>query len=80
MNNGLTVVMVPSVPKPLAAMVSPDSETYLGLLIMAAFWALFSGACVVACSQAGQRTASGVWASSFGTASLVAAYCFGMLL
>ena len=35
MNNGLTVVMVPSVPKPLAALVSPESETYLGLLIMA---------------------------------------------
>jgi hypothetical protein len=47
---------------------------------MTIFWALFSGACVVATSHAGQRTASGVWASFFGAASLVAAYCFGMLL
>jgi hypothetical protein len=59
---------------------STQEEFYLGVLVMTIFWALFSGACVVACSQAGQRTASGVWASSFGAASLVAAYCFGMLL
>jgi hypothetical protein len=49
-------------------------ETYLGLLIMAVFWAIFSGACV----HERQRTAS--WASSFLAASLVAAYCFGRLL
>ena len=61
-------------------MMSTQEEFYLGLLVMTIFWALFSGACVVATSQAGQRTASGVWASSFGAASLVAAYCFGMLL
>ena len=59
---------------------STQEEVYLGLLVMTILWALFSGACVVASSQAGQRTASGVWASSFGAASLVAAYCFGMLL
>ena len=76
----IDVVLVPSVPTPPVALVSSESETYLGLLILTIFWALFSGACVVACSQAGQRTASGVWASSFGAASLVAAYCFGMLL
>jgi hypothetical protein len=52
---------------------STQEEVYLGLLIITIFWALFSGACVVACSQAGQRTASGVWASSFGAVSLVAA-------
>ena len=57
-----------------------QEDVYLGLLVMTIFWALFSEACVVATSHAGQRTASGVWASSFGTASLVAAYCFGMLL
>jgi hypothetical protein len=57
-----------------------QEDVYLGLLVMTIFWALFSGACVVATSHAGQRTASGVWASSFGTASLVAAYFFGMLL
>jgi hypothetical protein len=59
---------------------SNQEEFYIGLLVMTIFWALFSGACVVACSHAGQRTASGVWASSFGAASLVAAYSFGMLL
>jgi len=79
-NHPNDIVLLPSVPTPPLALVSSESEKYLGLLIMAAFWALLSGACVVACSQAGQRTASGVWASSFGTASLVAAYCFGMLL
>jgi hypothetical protein len=46
-----SVVMVPSVPTPLAAMVSSESETYLGLLIMAAFWAFFSGAVVALISE-----------------------------
>lgn len=55
-------------------------ETYLGLFIMAGLWAIFSGACVVATAQARQRSASWFWASSFGAASLVAAYCFGRLL
>jgi hypothetical protein len=79
-NAYLSVVMVPSVPTPLAAMVSPESETYLGLLIMAALWAFFSGA-VVAVSErdASQREALG-WVASFAAASLVAAYCFGLLL
>ena len=53
---------------------STQEEFYLGVLVMTIFWALFSGACAVASSQAAQRTASGVWASSFGAASLVAAY------
>ena len=82
MNNGLTVVMEPSVPKPLAAMVSPESETYLGLLIMAVLWALFSGAVVALTEREAtpsQREAVG-WTASFGAASLVAAFCFGMLL
>jgi hypothetical protein len=76
------VAMVLSVPTPLAAMVSSESETYLGLLIMAAFWAFFSGA-VVAVSEReasqSQREALG-WVASFAAASLVAAFCFGMLL
>jgi hypothetical protein len=50
-NNDPYIVMVPSVPTPLAAMASSEYETtYLGLLIVAAFWAFFSGA-VVAVSQ-----------------------------
>ena len=61
-------------------MMSTQEESYLGLLVMTILWALFSGACVVVSSQAGQRTASGgLWASSFGVASLLAAYSFGML-
>jgi uncharacterized membrane protein HdeD (DUF308 family) len=59
---------------------TPAEETYLGLLIMAGLWAIFSGACVVATAQARQRSAYRFWASSFGVASLVAAYCFGRLL
>jgi hypothetical protein len=79
-NGDPTGVMVTSVPTPLAAMVSSESETYLGLLIMAAFWAFFSGA-VVAVSEreASQREALG-WVASFAVASLAAAFCFGVLL
>jgi hypothetical protein len=79
-NNGLTVVMVPSVPKPLAAMVSPESETYLGLLIMAVLWALFGGAVVALTEREGSQREAVGWTASFGAASLVAAFCFGMLL
>ncbi len=81
MNDALYAdAMVPSVPTSLTAMISLESETYLGLLIMAAFWALFSGA-VVAVSEreASQREALG-WVASFAAATLVAAFCFGMLL
>ena len=59
---------------------TPAEETYLGLLVIAVFWALFSGACVVAYVHESQRTASWAWASSFLAASLVAAYCFGRML
>jgi hypothetical protein len=78
-NDDPSIVMVPSVPTPLAAMVSAESETYLGLLIMAAFWAVFSGAVVALTErEASQREALG-WVASFVAASLVAAFCFGML-
>ena len=59
---------------------TPAEETYLGLLIMTVFWASLSGACVVACVHESHRTAAWAWASSFGAASLGAAYCFGKLL
>jgi hypothetical protein len=74
------VAMVPSVPTPLTSMVTSEAETYLGLLIMAAFWAFFSGA-VVALSEheASRREALG-WVASFAAATLVAAFFFGMLL
>ena len=60
--------------------ISAAEETFLGLLIMTGIWALFSGACMVACAQARQHSASWFWVSSFLAASLVAAYCFGRLL
>lgn len=60
--------------------VSVAEETYVGLLIMAVLWAVFSGACVVASAHAGERRASWGWASSFLAASLVTAYCFGRTL
>jgi hypothetical protein len=59
---------------------STQEELLLGLLALGIFWAFFSGSCVVACVQAGERLASWFWASSFGAASLSAAYCFGRLL
>ena len=43
-NHPNDVVLVPSVPTPLAAMISSEADTYLGLLIIAIFWAFFSGA------------------------------------
>ena len=74
------IVLLPSVPTPPAAMISSEADTYLGLLIMAAFWALFSGA-VVAVSEhdALQKTAAR-WAASFVVASLVGAYFLWRIL
>ena len=74
------VVLVPSVPTPPLALVSSDSETYLGLLILTACWALFSGAVVALTEREASRREALSWVVSFGAASLVAAYCFGMLL
>jgi hypothetical protein len=59
---------------------SAAEEIWLALFVMIFFWALFSGACVVASVQARQRTASWVRASSLLASSLVVAYCFGRLL
>ena len=55
-------------------------DTYVGLLIMAVLWAIFSGACVVATIKARQRRASWAWTSSFLAASLFAAYFFGRIV
>ncbi len=55
-------------------------ETYVGLLIMAVFWAIFSGACMVATTHARQRRASWGWVTFFVAASLFAAYFFGRML
>ena len=74
------VVLVPSVPTPAVALVSSESETYLGLLILTAFWALFSGAVVAVTEREASRSEALSWVVSFAAATLVAAYCFGMLL
>jgi hypothetical protein len=79
-NDDPSSVMVPSVLTPLAAMVSSESETYLGLLILAAFWAFFSGAVVAASEREASRREALGWVASFAAASLVAAFCFGVLL
>lgn len=76
------VVLVSSIPTPLAAMGTSESETYLGLLIITAFWAFLSGLVVAVIEhegEASQREAVG-WTASFAAASLVAAFCFSMLL
>jgi hypothetical protein len=75
------VVLVPSVPTAPAAMISSEADTYLGLLIFAVFWALFSGA-VVAVSEhdASSQKSAARWAASFVVASLVGAYFLWMLL
>ena len=57
-----------------------DLDTWVGLLIFATFWALFSGACVAASTHSRELRAAWYWGSSFGAASLAAAYCFGRLL
>jgi hypothetical protein len=74
------VVLVSGVPTPTVALVSSESETYLGLLIMAAFWAFFSGAVVALTEREASRSEALRWVVSFAAATLLAAFCFGMLL
>jgi hypothetical protein len=74
-------VLVPSVPTPPAVIVSSEADTYIGLLIIAIFWAFFSGA-VVAVSEhdeSSQKSAAR-WAASFVVASLVGAYFLWRIL
>jgi hypothetical protein len=61
-------------------MASYESDTYLGLLIMTALWAFFSGAVVAVSQREASRRAALGWIASFVAASLAAAFCFGMLL
>jgi hypothetical protein len=80
-NHPNEVVLVPSVPTPPAVIVSSEADTYIGLLIIAIFWAFFSGA-VVAVSErdASSQKSAARWAASFVVASLVGAYFLWMLL
>jgi hypothetical protein len=66
----------------VASAVKREDETYLGLLIIASFWALISGAVVAVGLQHEEQSprAAWFWAASFVAASLVAVYCFGRLL
>ena len=76
----IDVVLVPRVPTPPVALVSSEADTYLGLLIIAAFWAFFSAA-VVALSEREMAQKSAVrWAVSMAVASLVMAYFLWILL
>ena len=82
MNGAPNLVLVASFPTPPVAMAYPESETYLGLLIMAAFWAFFSGSVVAIIEREGEpshREALG-WLASFAAASLVSAFFFRALL
>jgi hypothetical protein len=47
---------------------------------MAAFWAFFSGAVVVLIEREASRREALSWVVSFAAGTLVAAFCFGMLL
>jgi hypothetical protein len=75
------IVLVSGRSAPPAAMISSEADTYLGLLIMAVFWASFSVA-VVAVSEhdASSQKSAARWAASFVVASLVGAYLLWMLL
>jgi hypothetical protein len=75
------VVLVPGVPTPPVAMVSSEADTYLGLLIIAIFWAFFSGAVVAVSEHEASSQKSAVrWAVSCVVASVVGAYFLWMLL
>ena len=74
------VVLVPSVPTPPAAMLSSEADTYVGLLIIAIFWALFSGVVVAVSEHDAEQKSAVRWAASFVVASLVGAYFLWMLL
>jgi hypothetical protein len=74
------VVLAPSVPTAPAAMISSEADTYLGLLIVAIFWAFFSGAVVAVSEHDASQKSAARWAASFVVASLVGAYLLWMLL
>jgi hypothetical protein len=74
------VVLVPSVPTPPAVIVSSEADTYIGLLIIAIFWAFFSGAVVAVSEHDAEQKSAARWAASFVVASLVGAYFLWMLL
>ena len=64
----------------LLAPLGPEDEVFLGLFIIAAFWALFSGAVVLLNIHEMAQRSAWRWAMSLAAASLVMAYCFWKLL
>jgi hypothetical protein len=64
----------------LLAPLGPEDESFLGLFIIAAFWALFSGAVVLLNPHEMARRSAWRWAISLVAVSLVIAYCFWKLL
>jgi hypothetical protein len=58
----------------------PKDEIFLGLFIIAAFRALFSGAVVLLNIHEMAQRSAWRWATSLAAASLVMAYCFWKLL
>jgi hypothetical protein len=79
-NHPNDVVLVPSVPTPPAVIVSSEADTYIGLLIIAIFWAFFSGAVVAVSEHDAEQKSAARWVASFVVASLVGAYFLWMLL
>jgi hypothetical protein len=74
------IVLVSGRSAPPAAMISSEADTYLGLLIMAVFWAFFSVAVVAVSEHDAEQKSAARWAASFVVASLVGAYFLWMLL
>ena len=64
----------------LLATSGPEDEIFLGLFIIAAFWALFSGAVVLLNIHEMAQRSAWRWATSLVVVSLVMAYCFWKLL
>ena len=79
-NHPNDIVLVPSVSTPTVALVSSESETYIGLLIIAIFWAFFSGAVVAVSEHDAEQKSAARWAASFVVASLVGAYFLWRIL
>jgi uncharacterized membrane protein len=64
----------------LLATSGPEDEIFLGLFIIAAFWALFSGAVVLLNIHEMAQRSAWRWATSLVVASLVMAYCLWKVL
>jgi hypothetical protein len=64
----------------LFAAVGREDEVCLGLLIIAALWALFSGTVVLLSIHEASQRSAWRWTASLAVASLAAAYFLGRLL